>query len=159
MHCDKKIELSVVIPAFNESERLRTSLPQIGRHLAAQSYSAEIVVVDDGSGDGTFATVCELAERLCVPLTAASYASNRGKGHALKTGFQLARGRRILFCDADLSTPIEETERFLALLDGGAAVVIGSRKMKGAAIEVHQPTSPLLSTVARVALVQATFEQ
>jgi len=139
MPIDETIDLSLVIPAFDESRRLQTSLPKMARYLADQPYTGEIVVVDDGSRDATFDTVCELAALLAVPLTAARYAPNRGKGHALKTGFELARGRRILFCDADLSTPIEETERLLAALDDGARVVIGSRKMAGASIEVHQP--------------------
>jgi dolichyl-phosphate beta-glucosyltransferase len=139
MRNEESIDLSVVIPAFNESERLPLSLPAVARYFAEQPYATEIVLVDDGSPDATFATICDLASHLPLPVTAARYAPNQGKGHALKAGFELTRGRRVLFCDADLSTPIEETERLLAILDGGTPVVIGSRKMKGASIEVHQP--------------------
>ena len=133
------VDLSVVIPAFNESERLPRSLPEILRYFAEQPYDAEIVLVDDGSADGTFDAICELAALAPIPVTAARYAPNQGKGHALKAGFELSRGRRVLFCDADLSTPVEETERLLAVLEQGTPVVIGSRKMPGASIEVHQP--------------------
>jgi dolichyl-phosphate beta-glucosyltransferase len=139
MRNEESIDLSVVIPAFNESVRLRDSLPEIGRYFAEQPYETELVLVDDGSADPTFETICELATASPVRVTVARYAPNHGKGHALKAGFELTRGRRILFCDADLSTPIEETERLLDILDRGTPVVIGSRKMKGASIEVRQP--------------------
>lgn len=139
MRNEELIDLSVVIPAFNESERLPLSLPVIARYFAEQPYETELVLVDDGSADRTFDTICDLAAMLPIPATVVRYAPNQGKGHALKVGFEQTRGRAILFCDADLSTPIDETERLLAVVDAGTPVVIGSRKMKGASIEVHQP--------------------
>ncbi len=137
---EESVYLSVVLPAFNESQRIRSSLEAVGRDLAAQKVTSEIVIVDDGSTDGTFDTVCDIAESLRVPVTVARYERNSGKGHALKVGFELTRGRRVLFSDADLSTPIEEMPRLLAALDeDGVAIAIGSRKMAGANIEIHQP--------------------
>lgn len=132
-------DLSLVIPCFNEALRLQSSLVEVGHYLAAQPYASEIVLVDDGSSDRSFEVACELAAELPVPITVARYAPNRGKGHALKVAFELTCGGRILFCDADLSTPIEETARFMAALDDGAALAIGSRRMPGAQVDVHQP--------------------
>lgn len=132
--------LSVVLPAFEEAQRIRSSLREIGEYLAGQSYTSEVVVVDDGSGDATFDTVSTMAESFPVPMTVARYEPNRGKGHALKVAFAMTRGDRILFSDADLSTPIDETAALLAALDEpGISIAIGSRKMAGANIEVHQP--------------------
>jgi dolichyl-phosphate beta-glucosyltransferase len=97
----------------------------------------EIVIVDDGSTDGT----ADLARRLLgdFPGRVVSYAQNRGKGHAVKTGMLAAVAPIRLFCDADLSTPIEEIPRFLAAHRAGHDVVIGSRKRPGARVQVHQP--------------------
>jgi dolichyl-phosphate beta-glucosyltransferase len=131
--------LSLVIPAFDEAARLGESLRVAGEYLAAQPYACEILVVDDGSRDATAAVAREVAERLRVPVEVLRYAPNRGKGHALKVGFERARGERILFSDADLSTPIEECARFLVELDRGADVVIGSRWLRGADVRVYQP--------------------
>lgn len=134
------VQLSVVLPAFNEKRRIGSSLEAIGRHLAGLGVAVEIVVVDDGSTDDTFGTVCRIAESMPVPMTVARYERNAGKGRALKVAFGLTRGSRILFSDADLSTPIEETTRLLGALDEeGVDIAIGSRKMAGADIQVHQP--------------------
>lgn len=134
------ISLSVVLPAFEEAQRIGASLREIGEYLAGQSYASEVIVVDDGSADGTFDTVSMMAESFPVPMTVGRYEPNRGKGHALKVAFALTQGDRILFSDADLSTPIEETAGLLAALsEPGISIAIGSRKMAGANIEVHQP--------------------
>lgn len=132
-------ELSIVVPAWNEAKRIEATLLAIARHFAARAEACELIVVDDGSRDETAAVVCALAPALALPLTLLRYAPNRGKGFALKVGFAATRGARILFSDADLSTPIEEAEALLAALDAGADVAIGSRKRARAQIEVHQP--------------------
>jgi dolichyl-phosphate beta-glucosyltransferase len=129
----------VVVPAYDESERLPDPLREIAAYLAGQPYAAEIVIVDDGSRDGTFERIRDVAVELAVPVRAFRYPDNRGKGFALKVGFEAARGERVLFCDADLATPIEETAKLLEALDRGADVAIGSRKLPGAEIHVHQP--------------------
>lgn len=125
--------LSVVIPAFNEAERLPRTLDRLGTFLRAFGRGHEIVVVDDGSQDGT-------AERArAAGATVLRNDANRGKGHAVRRGMLEARGQLRLMTDADLSTPIEELPRFLEKLAEGYDVVIGSRAMAGANIEVHQP--------------------
>jgi dolichyl-phosphate beta-glucosyltransferase len=131
--------LSVVVPAYNEARRIAGPLAVMHDYLRRQPYRSEIVVVDDGSDDATFAVVRESARGWQLPVRAFRYQLNAGKGYAVKYGIAQARGARVLFTDADLSTPIEETARLLAALEAGADVVIGSRKMAGAAIEVHQP--------------------
>ena len=130
---------SLVVPAFNESDRIGPSLREMDAYLAGQPYSAEIVVVDDGSSDGTAGLVNQIARELATPLRLLRYEKNRGKGRALAVGMTASRGARILFTDADLSTPIEETVRLLAPLDSGADVTIGSRKGEGSEIRIHQP--------------------
>jgi len=131
--------LSLVVPAFNESQRIAESLGAIAAFLAAQPWRSEIVVVDDGSRDSTFAVTCDIAADFGVPVRVVRYAKNRGKGCALKVGFAQARGDRILFTDADLSTPIAAATALLRALEQGFDLVIGTRRKVGASIEVHQP--------------------
>ncbi|MEE2663380.1 MAG: dolichyl-phosphate beta-glucosyltransferase [Myxococcota bacterium] len=133
------VELSVVVPAYREAERISDSLRQIDAYLAARASGAEIVVVDDGSSDDTANVVREIARGLVTPLRLLISQRNRGKGHALKLGFAASRGARILFTDADLSTPIECADAVLAPLDEGFDLVLGSRKMEGARLEIRQP--------------------
>lgn len=128
--------LSVVIPAYNESGRLPQSLRRIHEFLSRWGRSYEVVVVDDGSRDDT----ARLARESGVPgLTVLQNDGNRGKGYSVKRGMLAARGEHRLMTDADLSTPIEELDRLLAVQDEGADVVIGSRALPGANIEIHQP--------------------
>lgn len=131
--------LSIVVPAWNEAKRIETTLLAISRHFAARAAACELIVVDDGSHDETAAVVRALAPALALPLTVLRYAPNRGKGFALKVGFAATRGSRVLFSDADLSTPIEEADALLAALDAGADVAIGSRKQARARVEIRQP--------------------
>jgi dolichyl-phosphate beta-glucosyltransferase len=131
--------LTVIVPAFDEAARIPATLRAISDHFARAPFPVELIVVDDGSRDETPAIVRDAAAGLALPLRLLRYAPNRGKGFALKVGFAASRGDRVLFSDADLSTPIEEADRFLAELDRGADVAIGSRKEERARIEVHQP--------------------
>jgi dolichyl-phosphate beta-glucosyltransferase len=131
--------LSIVVPAYNEASRIPAALQAISAHFAARPYAVELIVVDDGSADDTSAVVRAAAPSLAIPLRLLRYAPNRGKGFALKVGFAGSRGARVLFSDADLSTPIEEADRLLAELDRGSDTVIGSRKRSQARVEVRQP--------------------
>lgn len=127
--------LSVVIPAFNEEQRLPASLARIRGFLEARAQSFEIVVADDGSKDAT-AAVAEAAGGPWLRVLRGE--RNRGKGHAVRRGMLEARGERRLMTDADLSTPIEELPSLEARLDRGFDVAIGSRAVVGARIEVRQ---------------------
>ena len=128
-------QLSVVIPAYNESRRLPRTLERIVSYLADQELSGEILVVDDGSSDDT----AERAQDVPGPVTVVRGPGNRGKGYAVRRGMLLAQGERRLMTDADLSTPIDELPRLAACLDRGFDVAIGSRALPGANIEVRQP--------------------
>jgi dolichyl-phosphate beta-glucosyltransferase len=130
--------LSIVIPMYNEANRLSDSLPRLIEYFERQPYTYEYVAVDDGSSDGTVALARELFGAGGRARIIESR-PNRGKGHAVKVGMLAARGKVQLFCDADLSTPPSEVERFLPCFEDGYKVVIGSRKMQGAHITRHQP--------------------
>lgn len=133
------ISLSVVVPAHNEAARIRGPLQRVLAFLSAREAPSELIVVDDGSEDETCAVVQAVASEFAVPCQIASYRPRGGKGYALKVGFARARGERILFTDADLSTPIEDAAALLARLDEGFDVAIGSRKVPGARLETRQP--------------------
>lgn len=130
--------LSVVIPLYNETQRLPKSAPRLIEYFANQPYSYEFVFVDDGSTDGTAQMARDLFKEV-RNLKVIESRPNRGKGHAVKVGMLGAQGKIRLFCDADLSTPLGEVEKFWPFLQDGYKVVIGSRKMKGATIDRHQP--------------------
>jgi dolichyl-phosphate beta-glucosyltransferase len=122
--------LSVVVPAYNEESRLSATLERMLAYLSAQNHNFEILVVDDGSSDGTAGVVEGVAaSRPQVRLL--SYQPNRGKGHAVRCGMLRAQGERILFSDADLATPIEELEKLMARIDAGYEIAIGSRDVAG----------------------------
>jgi dolichyl-phosphate beta-glucosyltransferase len=129
-------ELSVVIPAYDEAERLPLTLARVAAHLEAWGRPYEILVVDDGSRD---ATAERAREGGGLSVTVLRNETNRGKGHAVRRGVLASRGSRILMTDADLSTPIEELSRLAARMDEGYDVVIASRALPGARIEVRQP--------------------
>ncbi|MCU0240918.1 MAG: glycosyltransferase family 2 protein [Vicinamibacteria bacterium] len=128
-------DLSVVIPAFNEEGRLPPTLQRIRAYLQGLGRSFEIIVVDDGSSDQTAARAREAGGEA---VQVVSNDGNRGKGYSVRRGMLLARGKQRLMSDADLSTPIEELSRLRAILESGYDVVIGSRAVSGARIEVHQ---------------------
>jgi dolichyl-phosphate beta-glucosyltransferase len=130
--------LSVVVPAYNEEQRLGETLPVIWNYLHARFPEFELIVVDDGSCDGT-PQVVEAFARDREGVRLVSYGPNRGKGHAVRTGILEAGCELVLFCDADLSTPITEVESLIAGIDAGWDIAIGSRAVRGAQLEVHQP--------------------
>jgi len=132
------LDLSIIIPAYNEEYRLPKTLDAIIEYLSKQQRSAEIIVVDDGSSDGTIALVNSYVQK-CPGLRLISNGTNRGKGYSVRHGMLEARGEIALFTDADLSTPIEETDKLLqAMHSDGCDGAIGSRAMDRTLIEVRQ---------------------
>jgi dolichyl-phosphate beta-glucosyltransferase len=120
--------LSVVIPAFNESDRLPSTVASLQAFLREDGRVAEIIIVDDGSLDDTSAKVRQIA--LTEPrVRLIRLPQNRGKGYAVRTGVVNAAGTRVLFADADGATPFEELLRLDAALNSGADVAIGSRAL------------------------------
>jgi glycosyltransferase involved in cell wall biosynthesis len=133
-------ELSVVIPAYNEERRLGRALEHIRDYFSAQPAgmaAIEILVVDDGSADGTARIAQEWAREIPA-LRLISNGENRGKGCSVRRGMQEARGRIALFTDADLSAPIEESAKLLAAIEAGNDIAIGSRALDRSLILVHQ---------------------
>ncbi|MCJ7749810.1 MAG: glycosyltransferase family 2 protein [Armatimonadetes bacterium] len=124
--------LSVVIPAYNEENRLGPTLETIKVYLAERDYTSEVLVVDNGSRDRT----SEVAREAGVEVMEER---RRGKGAAVRTGMLAARGEYVLFSDADLSTPIEEVEKLLAGLRAGADVAIASRGLPESNLVKRQP--------------------
>ena len=125
--------LSVVIPAYNEEQRLPRAILSIISAVAPRG-EFEIVIVNDGSRDGTARVAEELAS-MHPQVRVISYMPNRGKGSAVRTGMLAAEGRYILFTDADQSTPISEADKFLVKLErDGYDIAIGSRRVPGAVV-------------------------
>lgn len=123
-------QLSVVIPAYNEERRLPATLGRVLDYLAQQPYTAEVIIADDGSSDGTATYVDrQLDAHHNLFLLRLDH---RGKGYAVRAGAMMARGDYVLLCDADLAVPIEEWDRLRVQLENGFDVVIGSREGLGA---------------------------
>jgi dolichyl-phosphate beta-glucosyltransferase len=130
--------ISVVIPAFNEELRIAGTIQSVHDYLRKRYASYEIVVVDDGSTDATSKIVAALAkERNYLRLI--RHVVNSGKGFTVKAGIFAASGNIIVMSDADLSTPIEESEKLLSYYEKGVDVVIGSRGLKESDIVGRQP--------------------
>jgi dolichyl-phosphate beta-glucosyltransferase len=133
----KAVFLSIVVPAYNEEARIGQTLRKIREYLASQSYAAEIIVVDDGSTDRTAEKAAEALQGMDQAYILRRF-DNRGKGCSVREGILQAKGELVLFSDADLSTPIEELEKFLPWIDRGFDVVIGSRALPESDIQVRQ---------------------
>jgi len=119
-------QYSIIVPAYNERARIGGTLERILEHLNEQNWSAEILVVNDGSRDDTMEVVGRYAaEHSQIRLI--QNPGNQGKGYAVRNGMLNARGQVLLFTDADLSSPISEASKLFAALEKGADVAIGSR--------------------------------
>lgn len=130
--------LSVIIPAYNEEERLQNSLERVVAYLDEQPFSSEVLIVDDGSTDDTVTVARRYAGKRANVRTL-HYTPNHGKGRAVREGMKEADGQLMLLCDADLSTPINELERLVPFIGAGYDVVIGSRALPESDLRVHQP--------------------
>jgi dolichyl-phosphate beta-glucosyltransferase len=130
--------ITVVIPTFNEERRIIGTLRTVTAYLQARAWSAEIIVSDDGSQDGT----CGAVEHLMtddLPVRLLRSPRNLGKGSAVRQGVLASRSPLVLVSDADLATPIEEAGTLLKRLDAGADIAIGSRGLRDSQIQVRQP--------------------
>jgi dolichyl-phosphate beta-glucosyltransferase len=121
------IDLSVVIPAYNEASRIESALGEVARYLSSRELTWEIIVADDGSTDQTTLLVQRFMAGMEDKVKLVRLPHNRGKGAALRAGVGASRGARVLMMDADLATPVEELATLERALEGGAAVVAGSR--------------------------------
>ena len=130
--------LGVVVPAFNEEARIASSLARIVEYYGGQDYTWHVTVISDGSTDRTDEIVSELAASH-PEVTLSGYRPNRGKGYAVKKGMLEVEGEILLFCDADLATPQEETSKLLEHIRAGADVAIGSRPLRESRLERRQP--------------------
>lgn len=130
--------LSIVVPAYNEARRLPRTLPRVIEYASRLDEPVEVIIVDDGSVDGT-SDVAASVGRACRFVTVLRSGQNHGKGAAVRRGVLAARLAHVLFTDADLSTPIEETGKLRAALAGGADVAIGSRRLARSEVQVRQP--------------------
>lgn len=128
--------LSLIIPAFNEEKRLPDTLQQVADFLAAQTYSSEVLVIENGSLDRTYQVANEFAAK--NKSFQVLHTDQRGKGLAVRTGMLAAGGEFRMMLDADLSMPVEQIERFVPLMKEGADIIIASREAPGA-VRYNEP--------------------
>lgn len=131
------IKLSVVVPAYNEEKRLKEGFYHYYSYLRKQKYPWELIFVNDGSRDDTLNLLNKTVKGK-TNIRIISYDQNRGKGYAIVQGIKNAKGEIILFTDLDHSVPIETIESFFPYFTNGQRIVIGSRRVAGAKIVVHQ---------------------
>jgi dolichyl-phosphate beta-glucosyltransferase len=129
-------ELAIIVPAYNEESRLPGTLERISQYIQAQRPNTEVIVVDDGSTDGTAQVAAGFRGKI-ANLQVISNGVNRGKGFSVRSGSLKARGDIVLFTDADLSAPIEEAEKLFEALKN-CDVAIGSRAMNRKLIGARQ---------------------
>jgi glycosyltransferase involved in cell wall biosynthesis len=129
---------SIVIPAYNEGARLGATLEKVLTYLHQQGWDAEVIVVNDGSRDNTAEIVRSFAAK-DPALRLVENPGNRGKGYSVRNGMLNARGRVVLFSDADLSSPIEEAPKLFQALENGADIAIGSRWLRAETQTQRQP--------------------
>ncbi|MBH0009615.1 dolichyl-phosphate beta-glucosyltransferase [Salinibacterium sp. SWN1162] len=151
--CEGELDVSVVIPAYNEQERIIPTIGAFAAEMARLGLKWELIISDDGSSDAT-RTLVGLMGHANVRLVEAP--ANAGKGAAVRRGFTAARGRMVLFSDADNATPVQELEGLIARIEAGADVAIGSRAADGADVGerslLRRAMSAGLRTVVRVGL-------
>ncbi|HEX7158462.1 MAG TPA: dolichyl-phosphate beta-glucosyltransferase, partial [Edaphobacter sp.] len=131
-------QLSIVIPAYNESHRIEAALERVTSCIAIKGWDAEVLVVDDGSKDTTAAIVQHWMKNH-PRLHLIQNPGNRGKGYSVRNGLLQAAGDIVMFTDADLSAPMEEAELLIAAIHDGADVAIGSRWLDRTRQSIRQP--------------------
>jgi len=135
---DNRIDLSVVIPAYNEEANLSSTLDDIAAYLKTKDYSYEIIIVDDGSTDKT-AEIASSSTNQFQSLTILKNRKNSGKGYSVKKGVMAAKGDYILFMDADNSTHIDQLGGLITALKEGWDIAMGSRRIPGSEVKASQP--------------------
>jgi dolichyl-phosphate beta-glucosyltransferase len=123
------VQYSIVIPTYNESQRIVPTLNRVLSYIAEQGWDAELIVVNDGSGDDTADIVRRFVERNSM-MRLLENPGNKGKGYSIRHGMLAAQGEILLFSDADLSAPIEEAAKLVEAIGAGAEVAIGSRWLR-----------------------------
>jgi dolichyl-phosphate beta-glucosyltransferase len=130
--------LAVIVPAYDEQDRIGPSLARMTEYLRGQPFSWTLVVVSDGSTDNTEELVRQVAAE--VPeVHLLAYQPNHGKGYAVRRGMLETDAEWLLFCDADLATPMEELEKLWPAVADGTPIAIGSRPLKESQLEIRQP--------------------
>ena len=135
---EQKPYLSVIIPAYREADRIVKNLEEAAAYFSDKNYSYEFLVIIDGSSDNTHEVVRGFAHKI-KNLQVIENKENHGKGYVVRQGLLKAEGKYRVFLDADGSTAITHLDSFLPEFENGFDVVIGSRKIKGAFIQIHQP--------------------
>lgn len=136
MNVNPNTHLSLVIPAFNEQKIIKTTLSKVINYLNNKNYTWEIMVVDDGSRDNTVRIAQKFIKK---GVKVFMLPKNLGKGAALREGVKNSSGKYVVYTDCDLSVSIENIDKFLRYLEKGSDLVIGSRRVVGSKITVHQP--------------------
>ena len=144
--------LSVVIPVYNEERRIQDTLARVLRYLDRQTYDSEVIVVDDGSADQTREIVQGfMTDQLRISLL---HNPHSGKAYTVRTGILAARSKYVFHADADLSTPIEDFDKFLPQLESGYEVVIGSRSGRLNAPWYRQIMSTVFTLLVRALVIR-----
>lgn len=133
------MKLSIIIPAYNEEDRIVRTMAETVSYLSRQDYTSEIIVVSDGSTDRTRRVVEEWPDPgESVTLKVIEYHPNRGKGYAVRLGMLEGSGETVMFMDADYSVPVEAVECGYELIENGHDIAIASRTVSGAIVAQHQ---------------------
>lgn len=151
------VKLSVVIPAFNEQDRIGKTLERVQGYLERLPFMSEILVIDDGSTDATAQLVESYIARM-RNLTLLRNSVNEGKGAAVRVGMLAAKGETRVFMDADNSTDISHLDEALEAIRHGADIVVGSRRVAGAAMMMDQPVARRIAGAGFRLLVRFLFK-
>ena len=133
------MDLSIVIPAFEESKKIVQDIKEAASFLTSHNFKGQIVVVDDGSKDNTSETAKSVEVPSEVKLDVISYNPHRGKGYAVRKGIEQTRGEFVMFADSGCCVPYADTLKGLEMIKNGTCdIAHGSRKTKGCSIEKAQ---------------------
>lgn len=130
--------LSVIIPAYNEHDRIVPTLENTINYIGEKKYASEVIVVSDGSSDHTAEVAKSFKGSRNIQVRVLEYHPNRGKGYAVKYGMQRINGRIAMFMDADYAVPMKYSEAGIKLIESGYDIAIASRAVSGAVIQKHQ---------------------